>query len=321
MQNILITGGLGYIGANTVVELIKSNYNPIIVDNLSNSDLNRLAEIKQITNLEPAFYNLDIADVDAMQTVFDNHKIDCVMHFAAKKSPPESVAQPLLYYENNVMGLAHLIQIMHKNNVKKMIFSSSAAIYGNAPAPVSETTPIGQATNPYGYSKIINEQMLRDWHHVNTDWGITILRYFNPIGFHESGLLRDVYEQSPNLMQYIMQVVNGKRDKLSIFGDDYDTIDGTGIRDYIHISDLANGHVQALNNLSDNLSVYNLGTGTGYSVLQLVQAVQDVNKIKIPYTMQARRDGDIAISYADVSKVKQELNWTAVKTLNDMAKI
>lgn len=321
MKNILVTGGLGYIGSNTVVELIKSGYNPIIIDNLSNSDLNRLSEIKQITNIEPVFYNLDIADVDNMQQVFEQHKIDCVMHFAAKKSPPESVAKPLLYYENNVMGLSHLLQIMDHNNVKSIVFSSSAAVYGNALAPVLETSPLGQATNPYAYSKIINEQMLRDWHYVNKDWSITILRYFNPIGFHETGLLRDVYEQSPNLMQYIMQVVNGKREKLSIFGNDYNTNDGTGIRDFIHITDLASGHVHALQHLNNKLSIYNLGTGTGYSVLQLLKAVEQVNDITIPYVIEDRRHGDIAISYADVNKAHDELNWQSHKTLRDMAKI
>lgn len=321
MQNILVTGGLGYIGANTVVELVKSNYQPIIIDNLSNSDLARLNELKQICNQDIAHYNIDIADIEQLQNVFNNHKIDCVIHFAAQKSVPESVANPLKYYENNIMGLSKLLQVMQTNDVKNIVFSSSAAVYGNADSPVREDTPMGELANPYAYTKIINEQMLRDWHNVHKDWGISILRYFNPVGFHESGMLRDIYNKTPNLIQYIVQVATGQREKLSVFGNDYDTHDGTGIRDYIHITDLANGHVQALNNLNNNLSVYNLGTGTGYSVFDLMHAVQNVNNITIPYVIEPRRVGDIAISFADATKAKNELNWTAVKTLNDMAKI
>lgn len=320
---ILITGGTGYIGSHTVVELVAAGYDVVLVDNFSNSSPEVLERLKTITGKLLPFYEGSILDKDFMRQVFAQHDIVSVIHFAAYKAVGESVAKPLMYYHNNISGTIALLEVMAEVGVKNIVFSSSATVYGmNNQVPFLEDMPTS-ATNPYGYTKVMMEQILNDVAASDPEWSVTNLRYFNPIGAHESGLIGEAPNGIPNnLMPYISQVAVGKREKLSVFGDDYDTPDGTGVRDYIHVVDLAKGHVLALakNLAQPGAKVYNLGTGIGYSVLDLVKAFEAENGIAIPYEISPRRPGDIATCYANAQKAKDELGWVAEKTLSDMVR-
>lgn len=321
MKRILVTGGAGYIGSHTVVELIAAGYEAIIVDNFSNSSVEVLDRLKSITGREISFYQGSVADKGFMNRVFEENHIDAVIHFAAYKAVGESVQEPLKYYENNVGGTIALLEVMKENKVDHIIFSSSATVYGmNNISPLTEDLPTS-ATNPYGYTKLMMEQILTDLARAHSDWSVTNLRYFNPIGAHESGMIGEAPNGIPNnLMPYITQVAVGKLQELSVFGNDYDTHDGTGVRDYIHVVDLAKGHVLALKHNLENkgVAVFNLGTGIGYSVLDMVKAFENVNGVKIPYVIKNRRPGDVATCYADASKANDILGWKAEKTLQDM---
>ena len=321
MKKILVTGGAGYIGSHTVVELVAAGYEAIIVDDLSNSSVQVLARLKSITGREISFYQGSVADKEFMNRVFEENHIDAVIHFAAYKAVGESVQEPLKYYENNVGGTIALLEVMKENKVDHIIFSSSATVYGmNNISPLTEDLSTS-AINPYGYTKLMMEQILTDVALANSDWSVTNLRYFNPIGAHESGMIGEAPKGIPNnLMPYITQVAVGKLQELSVFGNDYDTHDGTGVRDYIHIVDLAKGHVLALKHNLENkgVAVFNLGTGIGYSVLDMVKVFENVNGVKIPYTVKDRRPGDVATCYADASKANDILGWKAEKTLQDM---
>lgn len=320
-MSILVTGGAGYIGSHTVVELIASGYEVVLVDNFTNSSKEVLNRLKTITGKEIPFYQGSVLDTDFLDRVFQENSIQAVIHFAALKAVGESVEKPLEYYDNNITGLLTLLKVMRQHSVYHIVFSSSATVYGNHNvSPLTEDLPTS-ATNPYGYTKVMTEQILNDLAHADQHWSVTNLRYFNPIGAHESGLIGEAPNGIPNnLMPYITQVAVGKLEGLNVFGGDYETHDGTGVRDYIHVVDLAKGHVKAvMNNLSKTgASVYNLGTGQGYSVLDLVKAFEKANGISIPYTIQSRRPGDVAVCYADPSKAKRELNWQAEKSLEDM---
>lgn len=320
---ILITGGTGYIGSHTVVELIEAGYDVVLVDNFSNSSPEVLERLKTITGKTLPFYEGSILDKDFMRRVFAQHDIVSVIHFAAYKAVGESVAKPLMYYHNNISGTIALLEVMAEVGVKNIVFSSSATVYGmNNQVPFLEDMPTS-ATNPYGYTKVMMEQILNDVAASDPEWSVTNLRYFNPIGAHESGLIGEAPNGIPNnLMPYISQVAVRKREKLSIFGDDYDTPDGTGVRDYIHVVDLAKGHVLALakNLAQPGAKVYNLGTGIGYSVLDLIKAFEAENGIAIPYEISPRRSGDIATCYANAQKAKDELGWEAEKHLSDMVR-
>ena len=321
MKRILVTGGAGYIGSHTVVELIAAGYEAIIVDNFSNSSVEVLDRLKTITGVEVPFYKGSISDKDFMNRVFEENQIDAVIHFAAYKAVGESVQEPLKYYKNNVCGTISLLDVMKLHKVEHIIFSSSATVYGmNNISPLTEDLSTS-ATNPYGYTKLMMEQILTDVALANSDWSVTNLRYFNPIGAHESGMIGEAPNGIPNnLMPYITQVAVGKLQELSIFGNDYDTHDGTGVRDYIHVVDLAKGHVLALKHNLENkgVAVFNLGAGIGYSVLDMVKAFENVNGVKIPCTIKDRRPGDVATCYADASKANDILGWKAEKTLQDM---
>mgnify|MGYP000931292274 FL=1 len=321
MKRILVTGGAGYIGSHTVVELIAAGYEAIIVDNFSNSSVEVLDRLKTITGVDVPFYKGSISDKEFMNRVFEENQIDAVIHFAAYKAVGESVQEPLKYYKNNVCGTISLLDIMKLHKVEHIIFSSSATVYGmNNISPLTEDLPTS-ATNPYGYTKLMMEQILTDVALALSDWSVTNLRYFNPIGAHESGLIGEAPNGIPNnLMPYITQVAVGKLQELSVFGNDYDTHDGTGVRDYIHVVDLAKGHVLALKHNLENkgVAIFNLGTGIGYSVLDMVKAFENVNSVKVPYTIKDRRPGDVATCYADASKANDILGWKAEKTLQDM---
>ena len=321
MKKILVTGGAGYIGSHTVVELVAAGYEAIIVDDLSNGSVQVLDRLKSITGREISFYQGSVADKGFMNRVFEENHIDAVIHFAAYKAVGESVQEPLKYYENNVGGTIALLEVMKENKVDHIIFSSSATVYGmNNISPLTEDLPTS-ATNPYGYTKLMMEQILTDLARAHSDWSVTNLRYFNPIGAHESGMIGEAPNGIPNnLMPYITQVAVGKLQELSVFGNDYDTHDGTGVRDYIHVVDLAKGHVLALKHNLENkgVAVFNLGTGIGYSVLDMVKVFENVNGVKIPYTVKDRRPGDVATCYADASKANDILGWKAEKTLQDM---
>lgn len=320
---VLVTGGAGYIGSHTCVELLNKDYEVIIVDNLSNSKIESINRIKIISGKEFVFYNADIQDKEAMMRIFSNHHIDSVIHFAGLKIVKESVEKPIKYYKNNINGTLNLCEVMNEFNVKKLVFSSSANVYGNIEiVPIKESFPLGP-TNPYGRTKLMIEDILKDLYISDDSWNITMLRYFNPIGAHESGLIGEDPNGIPsNIMPYITQVAAGIREKLSVFGNDYETHDGTGIRDYIHVVDLAKGHLCALKKLESNMGIntYNLGTGRGYSVLDLVKTFEEINCIKIPYEIVDRRTGDIAVSYADPSLAKAELGWKAEKDIVDMCR-
>ncbi|MCL1950273.1 MAG: UDP-glucose 4-epimerase GalE [Turicibacter sp.] len=311
---VLVTGGTGYIGSHTVIQLVNAGENVIILDNLSNSSAKVLDRIQQITGKEIKFYQKDLRNVAEIEEVFQGEKIDSVIHFAALKAVGESVAKPLEYYSNNLTGTLNLLQVMKKYGVRNFVFSSSATVYGNpASNPITEDFPLS-TTNPYGATKLMIEDVLRDMCKADATWNVAILRYFNPVGAHISGLIGEEPSGIPNnLMPYITKVAVGKLEALSIFGDDYETSDGTGVRDYIHVEDLADGHLKALDKLAGNpgLVTYNLGTGNGYSVLDLVNAFSKASGKEIPYKIADRRPGDIAACYANPSKAEQELGWKA----------
>lgn len=320
---ILVTGGAGYIGSHTCVELLNSGYEIIVVDNFSNSKPEALKRVQEITNKTLKFYELDLLDENGLEKVFSENKIDAVIHFAGLKAVGESVQIPISYYHNNITGTLILCEVMKRHNVKKMVFSSSATVYGLPKmVPIKENFPLS-ATNPYGRTKLMIEEILRDLYVSDNNWSVALLRYFNPIGAHESGRIGEDPNGIPNnLMPYITQVVVGKREQLGVFGSDYDTHDGTGVRDYIHVVDLAKGHLKALEKVmtSSGVEPYNLGTGTGYSVLDVVNNFQKATGKKIKYALLDRRPGDIAECYADPTKAKNELNWTAEKNIEDMCR-
>lgn len=322
-MSILVTGGAGYIGIHTVVELLNMGKDVVIVDNLSNSSILVLDRIKEITGKRPKFYQIDISNKELLRNVFEKEKIEAVIHFAGFKAVGESVKYPVMYYENNIMSTLSLIEIMTEYDVKKIVFSSSATVYGiNNPSPLVEEMPTS-ATNPYGYTKVMLEQILKDVHVADSDWSIALLRYFNPIGAHESGMIGENPLGIPNnLMPFIAQVAVGKRQELSVFGNDYDTVDGTGVRDYIHVVDLAFGHIKALEKIleSKKVHIYNLGSGVGTSVLELIKTFEVENKIQIPYKIVPRRAGDVAICFANADKALNELNWKTTKTIADMCR-
>ncbi|MBQ5934066.1 MAG: UDP-glucose 4-epimerase GalE [Lachnospiraceae bacterium] len=322
-MSILVTGGTGYIGSHTVVELQNAGFEAVIVDNLSNSKPLVLDRIEAITGKRPKFYNADIRDKEALAKIFnENPDIEAVIHFAGLKAVGESVAKPLEYYDNNIHGTLSLLETMRDAGVKNIVFSSSATVYGDpAFVPITEECPKGTCTNPYGWTKSMLEQILSDLTVPDKEWNVILLRYFNPIGAHKSGTMGEDPSGIPNnLMPYITQVAVGKRDHLNVFGNDYDTHDGTGVRDYIHVVDLAIGHVKALNKIREKcgLKIYNLGTGHGYSVLDIVKAFEKASGVKIPYEITARRPGDIATCYADASKAKAELGWEAQYGIEEM---
>ena len=322
-MSILVTGGAGYIGSHTVVELLKEGYEVVVVDDFSNSKPESLNRIKTITGKNFSFYEVNLLDKAALEEVFNKENIDSVIHFAGYKAVGESVAKPIEYYHNNITSSLVLCDVMRNHGVKKIVFSYSATVYGmNNVSPLTEDLPTS-ATNPYGYTKVMIEQILQDVAFADSEWSIALLRYFNPIGAHESGLIGEDPTGIPNnLMPYITQVAVGKLPRLSIFGDDYDTPDGTGVRDYIHVVDLALGHIKALDKIKETngVGIYNLGTGKGYSVLDLTYNFQMATGVEIPYTIIARRPGDVATCYADATKAKEELGWIAQKTLGDMCR-
>ncbi|MBQ8533944.1 MAG: UDP-glucose 4-epimerase GalE [Clostridia bacterium] len=320
-MKILVTGGVGYIGSHTVVDLIENGHDIVILDNLCNSKIEVLDKIKEITGKAPAFMVGDIRNRSDVDNVFNtHHDIDAVIHFAGLKAVGESCEKPLLYYDNNIAGTVTLLKSMSAHGCKRIVFSSSATVYGDpATVPVTEDFPLS-TTNPYGSTKLYIEQILKDLCASDSEWDATLLRYFNPVGAHESTLLGENPNGIPNnLMPYIMKVACGKLEKLHIFGDDYPTADGTGVRDYIHVCDLAHGHTLAISKL-DGLKIYNLGTGTGYSVLDMVKAFEKANNIKLPYCIDPRRPGDVAVNFADPAKAKEELGFEATRTLEDMCR-
>lgn len=325
MQTVLITGGAGYIGSHITVELLNGGYQVIVVDNLSNSKKQVIQRIQQITGQKPIFYKQDIINKVALNKIFQENKIDAVIHCAGLKSVAESVKEPLKYYKTNIGTTLTLLEIMQKNNVKNLVFSSSATVYGNPKCvPITESQPIGvNLSNPYGYTKYMIEQILSDTVNTNNNWQITSLRYFNPIGAHSSGLIGEDPKGIPNnLLPYISQVAVGKLPELMVFGNTYPTKDGTGVRDYIHVVDVAKAHVSALEHptISNKYRALNLGTGSGTSVLELINVFAKVNNVKIPFKIVPKRPGDIAQCYATPSKANKELNWRATKTISDACK-
>lgn len=329
-MNILVTGGSGFIGSHTLIELIAEGQSVVVVDNLSNSNPEALRRVESITGQAVPFYKVDIRDREGLSRVFALHKFDCCIHFAGLKAVGESVVKPWEYYENNINGTLVLLDVMRRQGCKNIIFSSSATVYGNpAQIPITETCPKGHCTNPYGQTKSMLEEILIDMHTADVKtkdsrpWNVVLLRYFNPIGAHASGLIGEDPNGIPNnLMPYITQVAVGKLDTLHVFGDDYATPDGTGVRDYIHVVDLAKGHVKALKAIEENcgVAVYNLGTGRGYSVLEVVHAFEKVSGVTIPYVIEERRPGDIAVCYSDPGKAKRELGWKAELDIYDMCR-
>ena len=319
---ILVTGGAGYIGSHTVVELQNAGYDVVVLDNLSNASEKALDRVSKITGKPVKFYKADILDRDALNDIFDKETIESCIHFAGLKAVGESVVKPWEYYENNIAGTLTLVDVMRKNNVKNIIFSSSATVYGDpAQIPITEECPKGQCTNPYGWTKSMLEQVLTDIQKADPEWNVMLLRYFNPIGAHKSGTIGENPNGIPNnLMPYITQVAVGKLKELGVFGNDYDTPDGTGVRDYIHVVDLAKGHVKALKKIGENpgLAIYNLGTGKGYSVLDIVKNFEAATGVKIPYVIKPRRAGDIATCYCDASKAEKELGWKAENGIREM---
>ena len=323
-MSILVTGGAGYIGSHTSIELLQAGYDIVIVDNFCNSKPESLNRIEELTGKKPKFYEVDILDREGLNKVFDENNIEAVIHFAGLKAVGESVEKPIEYYENNISGTLVLCDVMRKHNVKKIVFSSSATVYGmNNKVPFSEDMPTASATNPYGSTKLFIEQILSDIYVSDNEWSVALLRYFNPIGAHESGRIGEDPNGIPNnLMPYITQVAVGKRKELSVFGNDYDTHDGTGVRDYIHVVDLAKGHLKAVGKVlsSNGVEAYNLGTGIGYSVLDVVNSFEKASGQKVPYKIVERRAGDIATCYADATKALRELGWKAEKNLDDMCR-
>ena len=321
-MSILVTGGAGFIGSHTCVELLNAGYEVVVADNLYNASEKAIERVKEITGKELTFYKADIRDKEAMNRIFDKEDIESVIHFAGLKAVGESVAKPLEYYENNIGGTIALCDVMRDHGVKNIIFSSSATVYGDpAFIPITEECPKGQCTNPYGWTKSMLEQILTDIQKADPEWNVVLLRYFNPIGAHQSGTIGENPNGIPNnLMPYITQVAVGKLKELGVFGNDYDTPDGTGVRDYIHVVDLAKGHVKALKKIEEKagLKVYNLGTGNGYSVLDIVKNFEEATGVKIPYVIKPRRAGDIATCYASAEKAEKELGWTAEYGIKEM---
>lgn len=322
-MKILVTGGTGYIGSHTCVELLNKGHEVVIFDNLFNSQIDVVDKIKTITGKDVKFYKADMLDKESMRTVFAENKFDAVIHFAGLKAVGESVQKPLWYYHNNITGTLQLCELMNEYGCKRIIFSSSATVYGNPKTvPITEDFPLS-TTNPYGSTKLMLEQILSDFCVPDPEWSVVLLRYFNPIGAHESGLIGERPNGIPNnLMPYIMQVAVGKLPELGVFGNDYDTPDGTGVRDYIHVVDLAKGHVNAVDKVTSTtgVNIYNLGTGNGYSVLDIVKAFEAANGVEIPYVIKPRRAGDIATCYANPKKAKEELGWEAQYDLERMCK-
>lgn len=323
-MTILVTGGAGYIGSHTLIELHNAGYDFVVVDNLVNSQKESLNRVSKIIGKEITFYEVDIRDAVALERVMLYHKFDACIHFAGLKAVGESVEKPLEYYDNNMTGTFVLLNQLRKYGCKNLIFSSSATVYGNPQfVPITEECPKGQCTNPYGQTKSMLEEVLKDVQKADSEWNIVLLRYFNPIGAHESGTIGENPNGIPNnLMPYITQVAVGKRPYLGVFGNDYDTPDGTGVRDFIHVVDLAKGHVCALNAIERKcgLAIYNLGTGQGYSVLDVVKAFERVNKVKVPYQIMPRRAGDIATCYSNPAKAKNELGWEAQFGIDEMCR-
>jgi UDP-glucose 4-epimerase len=320
---ILVTGGAGYIGSHTCVELLQAGYDLVVLDNFSNSKIESLTRVKEITGKDLTFVEANLLDREAVETVFQTYKIEAVIHFAGLKAVGESVAIPLHYYHNNITGTLILCDVMKQYGVKNLVFSSSATVYGMPErVPISEDFPLG-ATNPYGRTKLMIEEILRDLYVADNGWSIALLRYFNPIGAHESGRIGEDPNGIPNnLMPFITQVAVGKLPELSVFGNDYPTVDGSGVRDYIHVVDLANGHLKALEKVqaSKGVEAYNLGTGTGYSVLEIVAAFEKASGVTIPYKIVDRRPGDIAICYADPTKAREQLGWSAKRGIEEMCR-
>ena len=323
-MKILVTGGTGFIGSHTCVELIKDGYEVVIADNLYNSKAMVVDRIEEITGVRPVFYELDVCDKDALTALFEKESIDAVIHFAGYKAVGESTRMPLEYYRNNLLSTLTLCDVMRAHGCKNIVFSSSATVYGDpAFVPITEECPLGVRTNPYGETKAMQERILTDLWKSDNEWQVMLLRYFNPIGAHESGRIGEDPKGIPNnLLPYIAQVASGKLEKIHVFGNDYDTPDGTGVRDYIHVVDLAKGHVKAIEGFAKypGVSIYNLGTGTGYSVLDMVHAFEKACGKTLPYVIDPRRPGDIATCYSDPSKAKEQLGWKAEKTLEDMCR-
>ncbi|MBQ8085427.1 MAG: UDP-glucose 4-epimerase GalE [Lachnospiraceae bacterium] len=321
-MRILVTGGAGYIGSHTCVELLNAGYEVVILDNLYNSSKKAVDRIQEITGKSVSFYEDDMLDADALEQLFTKEKIDCVIHFAGLKAVGESVAKPLEYYKNNIQGTLTLVEVMRKHGCKNIIFSSSATVYGDpAFVPITEECPKGTPTNPYGWTKSMLEQILTDLHTADEEWNVILLRYFNPIGAHKSGKIGEDPKGIPNnLLPYVAQVAIGKLECVGVFGNDYDTPDGTGVRDYIHVVDLANGHVKAIDKIKENpgVKVYNLGTGNGYSVLDVIKAFSKACGHEVPYQIKPRRPGDIATCYADASLARKELGWEAQYGIEEM---
>ncbi|MTD30762.1 UDP-glucose 4-epimerase GalE [Planomicrobium sp. YIM 101495] len=319
-MNILVTGGAGYIGSHTSIALLEAGHKVMIADNLSNSKFEAIENISRITDKEVDFREIDVTDTQAVEVIFKNYKIDAVIHFAGLKAVGESVEKPQAYYYNNLVSTMVLANACLKYGVHKFVFSSSATVYGDNPdVPFTEMMNLLPTTNPYGETKAMSERILTDIVKANPEFSVSILRYFNPVGAHESGLIGEAPNGIPNnLMPYVTQVAKGKLKGLKIFGDDYPTSDGTGVRDYVHVADLADGHLAALNNLTQGVNIFNLGTGKGASVLELVKAFEKANGINIPYEITERRSGDIASCYADVSKAERELGWKAKRDVIDM---
>lgn len=321
-MTILVTGGAGYIGSHTCVELLENGFDVVVADNLCNASEEAVKRVREITGKDLDFYEVDIRDEEGLDKIFKDHSIDAVIHFAGLKAVGESVAKPMEYYDNNLSGTLTLTKVMRANGCKNIIFSSSATVYGDpAFVPITEECPKGICTNPYGWTKWMLEQVLTDLHTADPEWNVILLRYFNPIGAHPSGMIGEDPKGIPNnLLPYVAQVAIGKLECLGVFGDDYDTPDGTGVRDYIHVVDLAKGHVKAIDKLvkKEGVSVYNLGTGNGYSVLQVVKAFEKACGHKINYAIRDRRPGDIATCYCDPGKAKDELGWTAEYGIDEM---
>jgi len=320
-MNILVTGGAGFIGSHTCVALLEAGYTVIVADNLSNSKAETINKIKLITDKEVTFYRADVTEESAVDAIFANHSIDGIMHFAGFKAVGESIEEPLAYYYNNIVSTMVLAKACKKYGVTRFVFSSSATVYGENKVPFTETMPLLPTTNPYGETKVMSERILTDVAKAYPELCVALLRYFNPVGAHESGLIGEAPTGIPNnLMPYVTKVAKGKLKKLEVYGNNYPTVDGTGIRDYIHVMDLAEGHVAALNYLTSGVQIYNLGTGQGTSVLQLVNTFAEANAMAVPFEIVERRPGDIAECYANVTKAKRELNWTAKRGLAEMCR-